>query len=174
MTNNTPYIGVGLDGTLAHHERETFAPIGEPIPLTVERVKAVIAAGHEVRIFTARCVTLDCAGNPLFDIVQVRAIEDWCEKHIGQKLKVQYWKDCGMKEIWDDRAIQFIPNTGSVLLEHYDRLLAVATKLVNVTYRVGGAPLELIGEMAGLLGITPSKVKEKSRIITASSIPKRK
>ena len=49
------WIGVDLDGTLARYEQyEGPMSIGEPIPEMVDRVKAWLAAGREVRIFTAR------------------------------------------------------------------------------------------------------------------------
>jgi hypothetical protein len=40
------------------------------------------------------------------------AIGDWCEEHIGVRLPITCTKDYGMVELWDDRAVQVIPNTG--------------------------------------------------------------
>lgn len=97
--------GVDLDGTLAVYDGwQGPYHIGEPIPLMVERVKKWLAKGEWVKIFTARV----CDGDPKTRL----AIEDWCEKHIGQRLEVTNMKDYGMIEIWDDRAVQVIPNTG--------------------------------------------------------------
>lgn len=42
----------------------------------------------------------------------VTPIEQWCEKYLGQKLPVTCSKDFGMLELWDDRAIQIVSNTG--------------------------------------------------------------
>lgn len=101
------WIGVDLDGTLAHYEGWNGGAIGEPIPLMVERVKAWLAEGKEVRIFTARVNPFpgECSH-------QRSLIHAWCEKHIGERLKITCMKDFEMVELWDDRAIQVIKNTG--------------------------------------------------------------
>ena len=100
------WIGVDLDGTLAEYGGWKGADhIGSPIPLMVERVKAWLANGIEVRIFTARVWGDDRDG-------VAAIIQDWCEQHIGQRLAVTCTKDYGMVELWDDRAVQVIPNTG--------------------------------------------------------------
>ena len=107
------WIGVDLDGTLAvydgwvdeHH-------IGAPIPLMVERVKRWLEAGREVRIVTARVSTAH--GNRAKATVDAitETIQRWCRKHIGEALDVTCSKDFGMIELWDDRCVQIIPNTG--------------------------------------------------------------
>ena len=49
------WIGVDLDGTLAEYNGwQGPANIGAPIPAMVERVKAWLEEGRDVRIFTAR------------------------------------------------------------------------------------------------------------------------
>lgn len=98
------WIGVDLDGTLAHYEGWTGGGIGKPIPAMVERVKAWLAGGTEVRIFTAR-VAHPIAGTHA-------AIEAWCLEHIGEALPVTCQKDFSMIELWDDRAVRVVPNTG--------------------------------------------------------------
>lgn len=102
------WIAVDLDGTLAHYDRWRGAHhIGEPVVRMVGRVKAWLAEGKEVRIFTARV----CDGEP-----ETRAvIERWCVKHIGMKLAITNVKDYGMIVLYDDRAIQVIPNTGIIV-----------------------------------------------------------
>ncbi len=70
----------------------------------VKRVKEMLAAGIEVRIFTARASSSDP--------VVIGTIQDWCEKHVGSRLIVTNVKDYDMIHIYDDRAIQIIPNTG--------------------------------------------------------------
>ena len=100
------WIGVDLDGTLAHYdEGQRQLGIGEPIPAMVERVKRWLAEGkYDVRVFTARVANED---------PQIRrAVEDWCEKHVGVRLQVTNVKDYEMVELWDDRAVQVRPNTG--------------------------------------------------------------
>ena len=49
------WIGIDLDGTLAEYDGwKGVEHIGKPIPSMVERVKAWIIEGKDVRIFTAR------------------------------------------------------------------------------------------------------------------------
>jgi len=100
------WIGVDLDGTLAEYgEWQGEDHIGEPIEPMVKRVRDWLDEGIEVKIFTAR-VAEDEEGT-------VRElVEKWSEKHLGQKLQVTNKKDHEMLELWDDRAVQVIPNTG--------------------------------------------------------------
>jgi hypothetical protein len=111
--NNGGWIGVDLDGTLAHYEGwKGTHHIGAPIAPMVERVKGWLAAGKRVKIFTAR---MHGHGMPLIGggVEDVKTpIENWCREHIGQVLEVTNVKDFGMIELWDDRAIQVEPNTG--------------------------------------------------------------
>lgn len=115
------WIGVDLDGTLAHYDGWKGPDhIGEPIAPMVERVKAWLAKGCEVRIFTARYDGGEVAlamGNPNGEYFRdrgrvARVIQDWTEKHIGVRLPVTNVKDFGMVELWDDRCVQVIQNTG--------------------------------------------------------------
>ncbi len=113
------WIGVDLDGTLAKYNGWNGGQIGEPVPAMVERVKKWLAEGAEVRVFTARVgfgagysAESGRSDDADFAREQTKLIEDWCEKHIGQKLKVTAVKDFTMIELWDDRAVQVIPNTG--------------------------------------------------------------
>ena len=100
------WIGVDLDGTLAHYGGwQGPDHIGAPIAPMVERVKDWLAAGKDVRIFTAR-VAFDEAGEAR------TAIQAWCLRHIGTELPITNVKDYGMVELWDDRAVQIITNTG--------------------------------------------------------------
>jgi hypothetical protein len=96
------------------------AHIGDPIPKMVERVKVWLAAGVDVRIFTARVDGGEVAaaeGHPdaplMRKVDEVRAhIEVWCLRVLGRVLPVTNRKDYGMIELWDDRAVQVVPNTG--------------------------------------------------------------
>jgi uncharacterized protein YlzI (FlbEa/FlbD family) len=118
------WIGVVLDATLAIYNGNCNG-IGEPVPKMVQRVKEWISAGRTVKIFTARVspivglVNLD--GSPyVYDVEAIRTeIQDWCEKHIGVRLEVTNAKDFGMIELWDDRAIQVVPNTGETLADGF-------------------------------------------------------
>lgn len=100
------WIGVDLDGTLAHYEGWNNGEIGEPIPLMATRVRGWLAIGQEVRIFTARVGQYEGSHE------QRTLIQDWTEKHFGVRLPVTATKDFAMIELWDDRAIQVEMNTG--------------------------------------------------------------
>lgn len=102
------WIGVDLDGTLAeYHGWVSSEYIGKPIPRMVERVKSWIAEGLEVRIMTAR--VSPTKGDA--DICR-RAIVVWLKEHLGTILPITHEKDQFMRELWDDRVVQVIPNTG--------------------------------------------------------------
>lgn len=114
---NKGWIGVDLDGTLAEFH-EWSLEIGKPIPVMMERVKRWLAAGIEVRIVTARVGKAEPGrvSDTPEKIEEIRRIiEDWCEKHIGVRLKVTNEKDYAMLELWDDRAVRVETNTGRIL-----------------------------------------------------------
>ncbi len=101
------WIGVDLDGTLAHYEGwQGETHIGAPISAMVERVKRWLGKGYEVRIFTARVSHPDQAA------AAADAIKAWCLDHIGVALPITNVKDYAMIELWDDRAVQVVRNTG--------------------------------------------------------------
>lgn len=120
MSNSRGWIGVDLDGTLAQYSGWQGAEhIGEPVLLMAARVRQWLAEGKEVRIFTARVSNPTGIANRALDVVRVRnAIELWCRKHVGQRLDVTCEKDFAMVELWDDRAVQVVPNTGERVDEY--------------------------------------------------------
>ncbi len=107
------WIGVDLDGTLAHYDKwRGVDHIGEPVPQMLARVRVWLAEGKAVKIFTARVHghgVPDLAGGT---VDALTPIVNWCKKHIGCELPITNVKDFGMVELWDDRAVQVIPNTG--------------------------------------------------------------
>lgn len=121
------WIGCDFDGTLATYDGYKGAAVcGEPIIKMVDRVKRWLAASKEVRIFTAR-VYVPPSPNGLVGPEEIdsewvkrsmkaqqarAAITDWCKIHIGTALPITCIKDSSMYELWDDRAVQLIPNTG--------------------------------------------------------------
>ena len=115
MANTQPvkykgWIGVDLDATLAFYDEwRGEEHIGEPIPPMAQRVRDWIAAGYEVRIFTARATKRDDGG----DIRAIKAIKAWTLKHFGYELEVTNVKDYGLIQLWDDRAVGVIPNEGT-------------------------------------------------------------
>lgn len=132
------WIGVDLDGTLAHYDKWVgWNVFGDPIPPMVERVKAWLVAGVEVRIMTARVgVDPEMGGicrvtKETFTSKQMAsAIQDWTEKHVGARLTVTCVKDVNMIELWDDRAVQVVPNTGRTLAEeHLAEMTALKGKI---------------------------------------------
>lgn len=117
------WVGCDLDGTLAVHEHNfNIDRIGPPVPLMVALVKAHLAEGHEVRIMTARVGGTGhfVEASQRFDDdefvkKQRKLIEDWCVRHIGQKLPVTASKDFGMAILYDDRCRQVERNTGRLI-----------------------------------------------------------
>jgi hypothetical protein len=120
------YIAVDLDGTLAEYtEWAGVLNIGNPIPKMVERIKAHIADGSVVKIFTARASEWNA--DNLNQVVT--AIQNWTEEHIGVRLAVTNEKDYNMLFCYDDRAKQVVPNTGVLVEELLASLIEENTRL---------------------------------------------
>jgi hypothetical protein len=102
------WVGFDLDGTLAEYtEWQGPSHIGKPIIPMVEKVKTLIAQGTKVKIMTARAYPQGRNTTIALD-----AIRSWCRIYIGTELEITYMKDYNMLELYDDRCIQIIPNTG--------------------------------------------------------------
>jgi hypothetical protein len=130
------WIGVDLDGTLAHYAGWNAGAIGHPIERMVDRVKQWLADGVEVRIVTARVARASCRDD-VERLEQVRRIEAWCVEHLGQQLPVTSEKDFMMIELWDDRCVQLQPNTGIAL---QDLHTAAQTALMAALERLESVP----------------------------------
>lgn len=105
---NAGWIGVDLDGTLAHYDGWVDSShIGAPIPAMVGRVKRWLEHGVTVKIFTARFHNGPEA---------IAVINDWSLANLGQVLEVTATKDFRMVELWDDRAVRVRINTGEITL----------------------------------------------------------
>jgi hypothetical protein len=134
------WIGVDFDGTLAeYYEWVPWNVFGKPIPAMIERVRAWIAYGVGVRIVTARVGlpiinrfnpnyvevnsfmgnTCRITGAKFSDWHMISAMNNWNEQHVGVRLPVQCYKDINMIELWDDRAVQVVANTGRTLAEEH-------------------------------------------------------
>jgi len=119
------WIGVDFDRTLAKYDDWIDEnTLGEPIPAMIEKVKSWLADGKKVKIFTARVginneysTKSKHYANKEFVENQRTIIQDWCEKHIGQRLEVTAVKDFEMTQLWDDICIQVIPNKGISIQE---------------------------------------------------------
>ncbi len=96
-----PWIGFDFDGTLA--VEYTFEPV---VPM-VERLRAYLNEGAEVRILTAR------ANDPQ----GTKLVKNWLKKNDLPDLEVTNKKDYQMIVLYDDRARQVIQNTGVVVGE---------------------------------------------------------
>lgn len=124
-----PWIGVDFDGTLATYDKWVAWDIfGQPIPLMMNRVKAWLAEGQQVKIFTARAAfendTCYKTGQSFTRADIVSALQDWCEVNGLPRLEVTATKDFQMIELWDDRAIQVIPNTGLTIADEYESTIS--------------------------------------------------
>lgn len=118
------WIGVDLDGTLAHYDG-WISPthIGDPIVVMQDRVLGWLAEGRDVRIFTAR-VSSDGSITRDSEALHARlAIKEWCLEHLGEELGITCTKDYAMIELWDDRCVQVIINTGEPVGESTRGLL---------------------------------------------------
>lgn len=110
--------GVDFDGTLAYSEPgvDHDGSLGEPIPEMIKFVKELLALGIEVRILTARVWCPqggDWNAERARKVAQQRImIMDWCETHLGKRLKVTCEKDPYMERLYDDRAVQVVRNKG--------------------------------------------------------------
>ena len=97
------WTGVDLDGTLAH-DSGWHGPghIGPPIPEMLARVKEWLRQGVTVKIMTARA-------NEPGDLAQVR---EWLAKNGLPELEITASKDKNMGELWDNKAVEVLHNTG--------------------------------------------------------------
>lgn len=104
---NAPWIGVDLDGTLADYSKwKGLGHVGKPIPLMQKRVMLWLEAGHKVKILTARASLPE----------GIEPVEKWLEENGFPPLEVTNQKDFQMIELWDDRAIQVVRNTGKPVI----------------------------------------------------------
>jgi hypothetical protein len=153
------WIGIDLDGTLAEYDGEVDH-IGKPIPKMAGRVREWLWEGRDVRIFTARVAAsgamipesgmLDSAE---FASDQAKLIKAWCKEHVGVELLITCIKDAQMEELWDDRAVQVIKNTGQTITEgifEQDRIRARVRRIALINMLMVALCLgSIIGIMLG-------------------------
>lgn len=78
------WIGVDLDGTLAHYTSwQGIHHIGEPIQPMLKRVQDALSQGVHIKIFTARACQAQSERE-----TAIRCVQDWAECHIGKRLEV--------------------------------------------------------------------------------------
>lgn len=100
------WIGVDLDGTLAYSDpQSSMSKIGEPVPKMVNLVIQLSNEGFRVKIFTARAS----------DAKQIPLVHKWLRDNGLPEFEITNIKDYEMIRLYDDRAIQVIPNTGELV-----------------------------------------------------------
>ena len=103
------WIGVDLDGTLAHYDTwRGLYHIGFIIEEMKTFVQMFLDKGYNVKIFTARV-----APPTTPDVVKV--IQDWLVENGLPRLEVTCVKDRDMIVLYDDRAVQVVANTGRIV-----------------------------------------------------------
>lgn len=102
------WIGVDLDGTLAEYNG-WIGPehIGRPIKPMMDRVNEWIEAGIKVKIFTARANIPE----------QIPYITKWLVANGLPALEITATKDFAMLELYDDRCVQVLINSGITMQE---------------------------------------------------------
>jgi hypothetical protein len=116
------WIGVDLDGTLFEEIVPYNGNLGAPVPAMVERVKAWLAAGEDVRLVTAR-VSTNHNPNESARAHLCRVNEQYTKiigavfREFGVFLPILASKDHLMRELWDDRAVCVRHNTGEIIGE---------------------------------------------------------
>lgn len=134
VASNKGWLGVDLDGTLADYSQgwQGAAVIGDPVPAMFERVQRWLSEGREVRIFTARvwpitdvitenydltgvAIRMDPSGRAQEAATAAFAIQAWLNRHFGRVLPITCVKDLAMVELYDDRCVQVIANTGQLV-----------------------------------------------------------
>jgi len=108
------WIGVDLDGTLAEYSGWKGPEyIGPPIQTMLDRVNEWIAGGVEVKIFTARATVPE----------QLPYVQAWLDEYGLGHLEITNVKDFRMIQLWDDRCIQVMSNTGVSLFDAYNEVI---------------------------------------------------
>jgi len=106
------WIGVDLDGTLAHYDGWKGAGhIGDPLQPMLARVRTWLAEGKMIKIFTARIAVPEPDRSKV-----IKVIHEWLEAHGLPRLDITNVKDLAMTELWDDRAVQVGFNTGEPVI----------------------------------------------------------
>jgi len=105
MLDISGWIGVELDGTLAHyHPKQPRHKLGEPVAKMRMRVQQWLKVDIDVRLFTGRAA----------DPAMIPVIESWLEQHDMEKMKITCEKDFAMSQFWDDRGVHVVTNRGQV------------------------------------------------------------
>ena len=111
MLNGKMHIAVDLDRTLAYYDGwRGPLHIGHPIPAMVRCVQEHLMKGDTVTIFSARIHDDPKTGVTAEQVK--KAISDWSENAVGVRLDATNIKLDTFDRIYDDIAIQVVPNKG--------------------------------------------------------------
>lgn len=146
------WIGFDLDGCLASYTGWIgFSRIGEPIPRVVDAMVNYARKGWEVRVLTAR-VAPDSEKDDIPVQARRRYIKQWLKEYVQPHLpkgypevKVTHQKDKYLYEMWDDRAVQVLSNTGL----RVDKLLEEVCSLIvteELPRMLVGSKLEMVSK----------------------------
>lgn len=112
MQDREKWVGFDFDRTLFKREDgDDIKTYGDPIWKNIELVKTYLVAGEKVKIFTAR-VAVDKPEDVLF---QTELIQGACKQYFGQVLDITCIKDPNCIKIYDDIAVQVVPNSGELV-----------------------------------------------------------
>ena len=113
--NGEKWTGFDLDGTLAEYDGwKGIDHIGKPIKPMCDVMKKIRDEGTKVKILTARVAPRKDGSNAED---ARKHIEKWCEKNLGFVPEITHEKDSCMDVLYDDRAVQVIPNKGIPIVE---------------------------------------------------------
>lgn len=140
------WFAFDVDGTIAeYHGWVPDGSIGKPITAMIRRIKNYIKKGRDVRLCTARINPSGRQEFPEQFEAQKGIIDSWCLEHIGQTLPICYEKDLHMVFLFDDRAMQVIPNTGILIQEELRRAVTALHKIANNLGREDGRDTNTLG-----------------------------
>lgn len=147
------WIGVDFDGTMFTYDKWVgWNVFGKPIKPMIDRIHDWLNAGIEVRVVTARIGlpdSFDHLDQPVYSARRMtkcrvtgiyfsdRMMELEIQKHCLinglSRLRVQCYKDVNMITLYDDRAVQVIPNTGQTLAEAHAAELSAFSNFLTET-----------------------------------------
>ena len=141
-SNEEEWVGFDLDGTLAEYDGwKGIDHIGEPIKPMVDKIKKLREDGVMVKIVTARVAPKKRSdGTVGEDFVKVEwngkkvnkfareFIAEWCHENLGFCPEIVHEKDHSMKELYDDRCKQVLPNCGVPIENVLKKLLRLEAR----------------------------------------------
>lgn len=124
--------GFDLDGTIAQYDGwKVDGSIGAPVASMIRRMKSYLKKGRDVQIVTARVNPKGRTDYPEQFDIQRAIIDEFCMENLGQTIPVGYEKDLHMVALFDDRALQVIPNTGRLVQEELGKAVRGLLEIRN-------------------------------------------